>query len=203
MYLLQSPGPGSWVDGIVQIDRWLMFKVNGEWHAPALDLLALFSREASFWAPLYLFLIVYMAINHGKQGWWWVVTAMALVGISDIVASHGFKVLFFRPRPCLDDFMSQHIRFIAKVCGLNGSFVSSHASNHFTMATFIHLTLGRQDRRWSAFYAWALLICWAQVYVGVHYPTDVIGGALLGILIGWLGARFFNKRIGLENLNMA
>ncbi len=180
-----------------------MFRLNGEWHTPTLDVLALFAREASTWAPLYVFLIVYMAINHGRQGWWWVVAAMALVGISDMVASHVFKVIFFRPRPCIDAFMSQHVRFIARVCGLNGSFVSSHASNHFAMATFIHLTLGRSDRRWTIFYFWAILICWAQVYVGVHYPTDVIGGAVLGILLGRLGAQLFNKRIGLNHIQIA
>jgi undecaprenyl-diphosphatase len=199
MFLLQSPGPGGWVDGIVHMDRWVMFRVNGDWHSPALDTLALFSREASTWAPLYVFLIVFMAMNHGRQGWWWVVMAMALVGVSDLVASHVFKVVFYRPRPCRDAFMAQHIRFIAQVCGMNGSFVSSHASNHFAMATFIQGTLGRQDSRWSLFFVWALLICWAQVYVGVHYPSDVLGGALLGILIGWLGARLFRRHIGLTN----
>jgi membrane-associated phospholipid phosphatase len=199
MFLLQSQGPGSWIDGIVNVDRWVMFKVNAEWHSTALDALALLAREATLWAPLYVFLIVYMALNYGGRGWWWVVTAMVLVGVSDLVASHFFKVVFYRPRPCRDEFMSQHIRFIAQVCGLNGSFVSSHASNHFAMATFIQRTLGRNDRRWSLFYFWAMLICWAQVYVGVHYPTDVLGGALLGLLIGWLGARLFRSYIGLTN----
>jgi membrane-associated phospholipid phosphatase len=176
-----------------------MLKLNREWQAPFLDNLALFAREASAWAPLYVFLIVYMALNHGKQGWWWVVAAMALVGISDLVSSHVIKVLLYRPRPCRDPFMAHEIRFIAQTCGMNGSFVSSHASNHFTMATFIYQTLGKSHRAWALFFPWAALICWAQVYVGVHYPTDVLGGALMGTLIGLYGARFFNAKIGLTN----
>jgi membrane-associated phospholipid phosphatase len=203
MFLLQSQGPGSWTDTALHIDQWLMLKLNRDMQSPALDLLALFSREAVTWAPLYLFLIVFMVMNQGNRGWWWVVAAMALVGISDLVSSHVIKDLFDRPRPCRDPYMSQLIRFIARTCGTNGSFVSSHASNHFTMATFIHRTLGSQDKRWSAFFLWAILVSWAQVYVGVHYPSDVIGGALLGSLIGYLGSRFFNRKIGLTNFHTA
>jgi undecaprenyl-diphosphatase len=50
----------------------------------------------------------------------------------------------------------------------------------------------------SLFFVWALLICYAQVYVGVHYPLDVIGGGVLGIIIGTLSAGFFQRRIRLE-----
>ncbi len=166
-------------------------------HSPALDHLALFSREATTWAPLYLFLIIFMAMNHGKQGWWWVVTALALVGVSDLISSHVIKEIFHRTRPCRDPFMAHQIRFIASTCGMNGSFVSSHASNHFTIATFIYGTLGKTEHKWGFIYLWAVLICWAQVYVGVHYPFDILGGALIGTLIGLFGSSFFGKKIGL------
>jgi undecaprenyl-diphosphatase len=200
MFLLQSQGTASWTDGILRADQWLMFRINRDWHTPALDLVALFAREASAWAPLYVFLIIYMTLNHGRQGWWWVVAVMALVGISDLLSSHVIKVLVNRPRPCRDPFMAHEIRFIAQSCGMNGSFVSSHASNHFTVATFVYGTLGRNNRIWALFFPWALLICWAQVYVGVHYPTDILGGALLGTLIGYYGSRLFNGKIGLVNI---
>jgi membrane-associated phospholipid phosphatase len=199
MFLLQSQGAGSWIDGILRADQWLMFKINREAQGPVLDHVALFAREATAWAPLYVFLIAYMVLNHGRQGWWWVLAAFALVGACDLVSSHVIKVLVHRLRPCRDPFMAHEIRFIAQTCGLNGSFVSSHASNHFTMATFIYGTLGRNNRAWAWFFAWAALICWAQVYVGVHYPTDVLGGALLGTLIGQFGSRLFNDKIGLTN----
>jgi undecaprenyl-diphosphatase len=65
------------------------------------------------------------------------------------------------------------------------SFTSSHATNHFGVATFLFVTLGRFFGSWKyLIFIWAALICYAQVYVGVHYPLDVLFGALLGFAIG-------------------
>ena len=93
--------------------------------------------------------------------------------------------------------MALQIRFIAKTCGLNGSFTSSHATNHFAIAMFVYQMCKKLSPLWAISFLWAGLISYAQVYVGVHYPLDIIGGALLGNGFGYLFARIFNNKIGL------
>jgi undecaprenyl-diphosphatase len=60
--------------------------------------------------------------------------------------------------------------------------------------------MGHTSKWWTLVFVWAFLISYAQVYVGVHYPTDVTAGALLGSLIGWGTGRQFNKQFGLPGI---
>jgi membrane-associated phospholipid phosphatase len=194
MILLQS---GSFADKVLHADYWLMVKINRDWQLSFFDRIALILRESVTWIPLYIFLLLFVIINFGKKGLWWCVTFSAMAGVSDIVSSHIVKQIFDRPRPCRDEFVSQHIRLLARTCGLNGSFTSSHATNHFAMAVFIYMTLRFTSRWWGLAFLWAGIISYVQIYVGVHYPSDVLGGALLGCLIGYGAASFFNRKIGL------
>jgi undecaprenyl-diphosphatase len=85
-------------------------------------------------------------------------------------------------------------------CGSGLSFPSSHAANHFSISVFTGVTLGWYKKWiWPAVIAWAALVCYAQVYVGLHYPLDVFSGALLGALTGAATGKFFNRRFGLVN----
>lgn len=186
---MQSRPAPAWLKYLLEADRWLLLKVNRDWHHPLLDGAALVLREAVTHAPLYLFLILFMGMNHGRAGLRWVVAAFALAGVSDLLSSHVIKDLFDRPRPCRDPNTAHDIRLIARYCGMNGSFISSHASNHFALATFTHLRLGGGRPGWLML-AWASTISYAQVYVGVHYPSDVLAGALFGAWLGGLAHRF-------------
>jgi undecaprenyl-diphosphatase len=95
------------------------------------------------------------------------------------------------------------VRLHLRHCSGSYSFTSSHAANHFGMATFVSLTLYSTFRRWIYLsYLWAFFIAYAQVYVGVHYPLDVVGGAGLGVLAGLLTASVFNKQVGSFNLDI-
>jgi membrane-associated phospholipid phosphatase len=182
---------------ILQLDYSLMLKVNREWTSPFFDTVSLFIREATFWAPFYLFLIIFITVNFGRNGFWWAVGLLTLVAVSDILSSHVIKELLYRPRPCRDELMAHKIRFLAKTCGLNGSFTSSHATNHFAIATYLYITLRKLSPYWGLAFLWAALISYAQVYVGVHYPFDVFGGAVLGSILGLVFARVFDHQIGL------
>lgn len=201
MFPLQSRPVWPWLESLLEADRWLLFKVNRDWHHPMLDSVALVLREAVAHAPLYLFLALLMCVNHGYAGLRWVLVAMALVGASDFLSSHLIKEYFDRPRPCRDPETAHDIRFIARYCGMNGSFISSHASNHFALATYVWLTLRQTSRYWALMFPWAASVAYAQVYVGVHYPSDVVCGALFGAGLAWMACRL--TRTGTGNSNKA
>ena len=104
-----------------------------------------------------------------------------------------------RLRPCNEPSLSALIRPIVP-CGSGYSFISSHATNHFALAVFFSWFF-KSISNWKPyhwiFYFWAFSICFAQVYVGVHYPFDVILGAIAGLLIGrillYLTKYYLNK----------
>jgi undecaprenyl-diphosphatase len=155
-------------------------------------------RESIFHVPLYLFILIYVIQQFGKKGIWWFLGAISLVAFADIISSHLIKDYFDRPRPCRDPFMVHQIRFLAKYCGANGSFTSSHAVNHFAFATYAYFTLGKITPWVKYLFIWASVIAYSQVYVGVHFPSDVLVGGFLGMLFGWIAARIANQALSLH-----
>jgi undecaprenyl-diphosphatase len=192
---------------ILQGDYWLFSRINQAWTCSFLDNVFLFMREQEFWYPFYLFLLVFITLNFGKRGWIWALYFPMTVIISDLISSRLIKDhLVFRLRPCHNPLWADSMRFIANYCPVGSSFTSSHACNHFAMAFFIFGTLRHTSRWWWLVFPWAFLICYAQVYVGVHYPLDVLCGGVLGSLIGIGTSRLFKLQIGtlpLQNHNPA
>src|SRR5207237_3045930 len=129
---------------------------------------------------------------------WAFLFAVITVTVSDTISSHILKPLIGRIRPCGDPDFAFKVRLLAG-CGGNGSFPSSHAVNHFGIVMFLFIILYSFAGKWSyLFFLWAAVICYAQVYVGVHYPTDVIGGALIGCFLCWITCTLFIKKISLS-----
>lgn len=184
---------------LVNIDKSLFYRVNGVWYNGFFDTVLPYIREPFFWAPFYLFMILFVLINFKLRGWMWLAFILLTVTISDYTSSSIIKEYFFRLRPCRDPEVAHSIRFIVSYCPISSSFISSHAVNHFALATFIFVTFKKAiSRKWVFIFLWAAAVAYAQVYVGVHYPVDVICGTLYGILIGYITSSLFNRLIGLE-----
>ncbi|MBS1949181.1 MAG: phosphatase PAP2 family protein [Bacteroidetes bacterium] len=197
MILLEGSGHLGFLQHILHIDYWLFEKINGQWTSPFFDAAFPFLREAEFWLPFYLFLLVFALLNFGKKAIWWCLGLIMTAIISDLVSSSVIKQSIFRYRPCQDPVIGEKIRVLVKYCPHSSSFTSSHACNHFSAAMFIFMTIGHTSKWWALVYLWAFVISYAQVYVGVHYPLDILGGTTVGCLLGYGMSVFFKKQFGL------
>jgi len=183
--LLLNPPLMSFFQQMINLDHQLFKLINVDGTSSLLDLVLPFLREAQFWLPFYLFLLVFATLNFGIKGWWWALAFILTAAMCDLVSSQLIKETIFRLRPCRDPMMAQEIIIRAKYCPKSSSFTSSHATTHFGLSMFI--------------FTWAIIIGYTQVYVGVHYPLDVLAGAFVGCLIGIMMAYIFTKQIGLIN----
>lgn len=171
---------------LYEIDYELFHFINSGCQNFIFDWLLPILREKKTWIPLYLFLFAFLLINFGKKGLY-VAMAMALtVGLADITSSHVIKKTVKRLRPCHILIKEGQMELRAK-CGSGYSFPSSHAANHFAMGVFLGLVFGKRWRwvKWAGL-IWAAAISFSQVYVGVHFPFDILIGGLLGSFIAYL-----------------
>ena len=183
---------------LLELDKRLFIIINSKWHNSFLDATMPITRHAMVWAPFYLFMILFVLINFKKTGILWVLFAAGTVALTNIISSDLIKENIIRLRPCNDPDMASGLRFLLSYRPQSSSFTSSHATNHFGLAAFFFFTLIPHIGKCAwLFFVWAALVIYAQVYVGVHYPLDVICGGLVGFLFGYLSSRSFNKNYSL------
>lgn len=178
-----------------QTDRRVFQLINRQLSWSGFDELFPLWRTPEFWTPLYLFLLLFMLLNFRKKAGWWIVYFIVTVSLMDTIGNKLIKQTVQRLRPCNDPDMIESLVLRVPNCGTGFSFISNHAANHFAMAMFAFLTIGSLVGSWRwLFFFWAFSIGWAQIYVGVHYPSDVLVGALSGLLLGGALGYTFNKR---------
>jgi membrane-associated phospholipid phosphatase len=180
----------------LQFDRSLFYYINNKWSNELFDAVMPFVRNQYLWVPVYLFLLLFVFINFRGKVWWWVLFFLATFALTDMISTQIFKAFIHRPRPCVDAEASQYVRMLIP-CSYSYSFVSSHAANHFGIAIFLFQTMKHFAKKWIWLaFLWASLVAYAQLYVGAHFPFDVLGGAFLGLLIGHRTALIFNRQFG-------
>ena len=191
------------METILSPDRQFFFFINQTLRNPFFDYLMPSMRNPSFWIPLYVLLAGYLIYAYGLRSIIILLSAGFTVLITDQISSSLIKPAVQRLRPCNDPHILQQVHLLV-TCGSGFSFVSSHAANHFGIAVFVIFILRRRFR-WITPVAllWAALISFAQIYVGLHYPLDVLCGALLGVAAGlttWLLCKRILKKSGAELL---
>lgn len=151
--------------------------------------------------PVYVILAFLFYKNFGlKKTLLLVVTIALLITVTDQLANL-FKYGFQRLRPCHDDEINGLMRLVKDSCGGKYGYFSAHASNSFAVA-FFFIYLLKQKYRYIgvALLFWASLVAYSRIYVGVHFPLDVISGTLIGLMFSWLFVKlyiFASQKIGL------
>lgn len=171
---------------LIHFDEYLFHLINTGLHNPFFDAVMPVLRNKYTWMPVYLFLFSFFLINFKKKGIFIIVALAITIGLADSTSSHLIKKTVQRLRPCKVIEKPEDLHLLVP-CGSGFSFPSSHAANHFAIAVFLISALGKKRRRiwFPVLFLWAFSVAFAQVYVGVHYPLDVIAGGLWGSLIGW------------------
>ncbi len=180
----------KWLD---TVDKQLFTFIHHGLANGFFDVAMPFLRNPLTWIPLYAFLLFWLLRYHIKYAIKFILLSVATVGFTDYVAASVIKPLVGRLRPCHAPDLQPIIRHVVD-CGGQLSFPSNHASNHFGMAAFwFFAILSMTGKKWYWLWFWAALICFAQVYVGVHYPFDVTAGAIFGSAAGVSSAWIFKK----------
>lgn len=139
------------------------------------------------WSSLLMVLaLVWILLRQNRRHALLVLAMLVLaVLMADQVSSGLIKHLVERLRPTHDPSLESMVHVINGYRGGLYGFVSSHAANFFAVSTFLSLVM---RQRWVAFslFTWALLQCYSRMYLGVHYPGDILGGIVVGVLAGWL-----------------
>lgn len=188
---------------LLALDEQLFHIINGDWQNPFLDAVMPFWRDKKTWIPLYIVLAGFLWYRFRVKGLYLVLALILTVGVADIVSSQLVKKNVRRVRPCNDATLPFDVN-VPIPCGSGYSFTSSHATNHFAIAAFLSMTLGQFHQKIRLpFYLWAATIAFGQVYVGAHYPLDVICGAALGWLIAFILARLYLRWKKISILNQS
>lgn len=181
----------NWKEWMQDLDEILFINIHQVGTHEFLDPFMMLLRNALTWAPLYLFILIYIIKYRRGKALLFVIGTLITFAIADYGSASILKPLFQRVRPCYNEDLQAHLRNLIG-CGGRYGFPSSHASNHFALAAFWFWSLRYMGiRNWYWVWIWALFIGYAQVYVGKHYPLDIVGGAIYGFIVGYLVSRLF------------
>jgi undecaprenyl-diphosphatase len=185
----------QFIESLNKIDTNLFLLIN-QANTDILDKIMYYASSTVFWIPFYILLFVLIIVKYNwRKGLIALLFVLVAVGIADLTSVHLFKNVFQRLRPCYQPELEAIINNIVGCGGIYG-FVSSHAANSFAIVAIVTKLIG-DKYKWLKWLMplWGILILYSRIYLGKHYPADVIAGAILGMLIGWLVYLTFVKTI--------
>lgn len=179
---------------MIEFDQKLFLILNSL-HSPFFDTVMRLLSVKTIWIPLYLAILWMITIRYGKRAWIPLLIVPLLVLIDDRGANI-IKNLTERLRPCHEPALDGLVHTLNGHCPGLYSFVSGHAANSFGIAAYSASLLGKKWYTWAIF-IWAALVSYSRIYLGVHYPGDVLGGVILGLLAGsglaWVAKRMIKS----------
>ena len=168
------------INTIIEIDKKLMIFLNKTLSNPIFDILMPIITNQNFLTIIGVVLIIYLGFYAGKRGKITLIALIFAAGISDAICAQIIKPWVGRIRPS-HEFIEYINLLVSK--GGKWSFPSNHAANSFAFATVLSYFY---DKNKTIIFSIASVIAFSRVYVGVHYPLDIIFGSLLGYTVSWI-----------------
>ena len=189
------------IETLISWDKEAFLFLNG-FHSVFWDVVMFYISNKLTWIPLYILFLYWVVKFYRKDSIWIILALILLVAASDQISVHAFKNVFIRLRPCHDPMLEGLVHTVNGKCGGQYGFYSSHATNHFAVAVFFSLLFRGRFRYFTALMLiWAAVISYSRIYLGVHFPLDVVAGAAAGSLLAYfaiLGLRLFLPSLGRE-----
>ncbi len=181
-------------NSLIELDKELFLFLNSK-HSSFANGVMWFLSSKEIWIPLYAAIIFcFYKGKDWKQGVFVHLAAILLIVLCDQISASIFKPFFERLRPTWDPMISDLVHTVNGKRGGTFGFVSSHATNVFGLATFTSLLF--KKRLFTVFILlWAAIISYSRIYLGVHFPGDVLCGSVLGVLLGILIYRLLKRFI--------
>jgi undecaprenyl-diphosphatase len=178
------------LDTLLNIDRYLLLSLNGS-DSLFWDGCMLVYTSMAVWAPLALMLLYVLLKNNNIKDFLLLLFFVALVVLLTDQISSGFcKPFFARWRPTNDPMLMYAVDIVNETRGGKYGFTSSHAANSFGIATFIMLLI-RNKALSISLIIWAAMNAFTRIYLGVHYPGDILAGTVIGVVVGWAVYRLY------------
>lgn len=178
------------LDTLLNIDRYMLLSLNGS-DSLFWDGCMLVYTSMAVWAPLALMLLYVLLKNNNIKDFLLLLFFVALVVLLTDQISSGFcKPFFARWRPTNDPMLMYAVDIVNETRGGKYGFTSSHAANSFGIATFIMLLI-RNKALSISLIIWAAMNAFTRIYLGVHYPGDILAGTVIGVVVGWAVYRLY------------
>lgn len=189
---------------IQEVDTQIFLALNGL-HTPWADTFMYWVTQRNTWIPLYALLVIWMIWHYKQRAAGMIASLILTIVVADQTASTLLKPNIQRLRPCHVAYLQNRVHLVVESCGGTYGFASSHAANSFGLAMAIWLVcsaagpISNKHKKYLWwFFPWAAAVSYSRIYVGVHYPFDVLTGALIGCGAAYLSVWAVQKLLTLR-----
>ena len=185
------------MEALLELDKNIFLFLNSL-GSTEFDFIWMFITDKKSSIPLYVLLLVFLfKKTNNKEFFKYLFFIVLLILFTDQISGF-FKDFFQRLRPCHDLSINSHMRLVKEGCGGLYGFFSSHAANSFGIATFFYLTQKKYSNLFKFLFLWALIVSYSRIYIGVHFPIDIVIGICFGIFSGYIFSKInfkFNHNV--------